>query len=57
MVKILNITYVEEELKQVANNATQQNEEEITLLLSLLEDFEDLFDGNLGDWATDPVDL
>ena len=26
-------------------------------LLSLLGDFEDLFDGTLGDWATEPVDL
>ena len=35
----------------------QLNSEERTLLLSLPEDLEDLFDGNLGDWATEPVDL
>ena len=33
------------------------NAEEITQLLSLLEDFEDLFDGTLVDWATDAVYL
>ena len=39
MVKTLNSTYVKEEIKQVANNTTQMNDEEITLLLSLLEEF------------------
>ena len=57
MVKILDITYEKAYLKQVSNNKTQLNAEEITLLLSLLEDFEDLFDDTLGDWATEPVDL
>ena len=55
MVKIFDITYAKADLKQVADNATHLNAEEITLLLSLLEDFKDLFDGNLGDWVTDPV--
>ena len=36
---------------------SQTNAEERNLLLSIIEDFEDLFDGTLGDWATDPVDL
>ena len=57
MFKTINITYAKSNLKQVADNATQPNDEEITLLLSLLEDFEDLFDGTLGDWATEPVNL
>ena len=57
MFKILYIIYVKSGLKQVANNATQLNAEEITQLLSLLEEFEDLFDGTLGDWSTEPVDL
>ena len=48
MVKIYDSTYAKSDLKQVANNATQLNAEERTLLLSLLEDFEDLFDGTLG---------
>ena len=41
-------------LKQVVN-ASHLNAEERTLLLSLLKDFEDLVDGTLGDWSTDPV--
>ena len=45
------------DLKQVADNATQLSSEEITQPLRLLEDFEDLFGGNLGDWDTDPIDL
>ena len=56
MVKILNSTYSKADLEQVVNNIPL-NAEEIILLLSLLEDFEDLFDGTLGYWATDPVDL
>ena len=52
MVKILNSTYTKEYLKQLADNTTHLNSEERTQLLSLLEDFKDLFDGTLGDWAT-----
>ena len=43
MVKILYINYVKAGLNTVADNATQLNAEEITLLLSLLEYFEDFF--------------
>ena len=57
MVKILNSTYAKADLKQVANNSTQLNNEERNLLIILLEDFEELFDGTLGDWATEPVNL
>ena len=57
MVKILDRTYENTGLEQVFANASQLNADERNLLLSLLEDFEDLFDGTLGDWATDPVDL
>ena len=57
MVKITDSTYAKEDLKQLANNSTHMNPEEGTQLLSLLEDFEDLFDGTFGDWDTEPVDL
>ena len=57
MVKIFDSNYVKAYLKQVADNATQLNAEEITQLISLLKDFDDLFGGTLGDWATEPVDL
>ena len=56
MVKIPESTYVKADLEQVVN-ASQLNHEERTFLLVLIEYFEDLFDGTLGNWATEPVDL
>ena len=56
MVKILDSTYAKVDLEHVVN-ASHVNAEERTLLLSLLEKFDDLFDGTLGDWYTEPVDL
>ena len=56
MVKILDSTYAKADLKQ-AVNYSHLNAEERTLILSLLEKFDDLFDGTLGDWYTEPVDL
>ena len=56
MVKIINSTYAKADLEQVVNDS-QINSEERTLLLSLIKYFEDLFDGTLGDWATEPVYL
>ena len=57
LVNIFDSTYVKAELKQVANNATQLNTKERTQLLSILKDFEDLFDGTLGYWYTETVEL
>ena len=57
MVKIIDTTYTKAGLKQVADNATHLNVELKTHLLSLLKDFEDVFDGTLGDWETGPVNL
>ena len=54
---ILYDTYVKAYLKQVSNNANQLSTEERTMLLSLLEDFGDFFDGTLGDWDTGPINL
>ena len=47
MVKILDRNYSKAALRQVVN-ASQMNDDERTLLLSLLEDFEYFFDGTLG---------
>ena len=55
-VKNLNSTYKKADLKKLVNNS-HLNAEERTLLLILLENFEDLFDGTLGNWATEPVEL
>ena len=41
MVKIFNSTYVKADLKQVYNNTIYINAEERTLLLNILEEFED----------------
>ena len=57
MVKILDSTYAEADLKQVADNTTHMNTKEITQLLRLLEDFKKLFDGTLGNWDIEPVKL
>ena len=54
---MLNSTYVKIDFKQIADNSTQLNSEEITQLLRLLKDFEEFFDGTLGDWATEPANL
>ena len=51
MVKILDSTYAK------ADNISQINDEERTLLLSLIKDFEDLFGGTLDDWTTEPFNL
>ena len=57
MVKILHSTYVKSYLKKLADNDSQLNAEERTLLLNLIQYFKDLFDGTLGDWVTEPVNL
>ena len=48
MVKILDSTYVKADLKRVADNKIQLYSEERTLLLSITKDFEDFFNGTLG---------
>ena len=45
------------DLEYVDNNATQMNTEERTQLIRLFHDFDNLFDGTIGDWDTHPVDL
>ena len=56
-VKILDGDYVKADLDQASSNTTQMNAEERNQLLVILKDFEELFDGTLGDWDTHPVDL
>ena len=55
LVKIFDRTYENADLEQVAANKTQINPEERTQLLRILKDFDDLFDGTLGDWDTYPI--
>ena len=56
-VKIIDSTYAKADLKQVANNATHLNAEEITQLIRLLKKVEDLSDDTLGDCSTDLANL
>ena len=55
--KILDSTYWTSDLEHVAAITTQMNAEERTQLLRILKYFEELFDGILGDWDTEPVAL
>ena len=54
---ILNSNYEKADLKEVVANAHQLNNEEKGQLLTLLRDFEDIFDGTLGYWDTGPVNI
>ena len=51
LVKIIESTYAKSNLGQVAINATQMSSEERTQIIRILQDYEELFDGNLGDWG------
>ena len=57
LVNILNSTYAKSYLKHLSDNATQMTAEERTQLIRLLEDFEELFGGNLVEWEIEPVNL
>lgn len=54
--RILDATYEKADLVKVINeNCTHLKKEEKNSLLRLLTSYEDLFDGTLGDWKTNPV--
>ena len=55
--KIFDSNYAKAKLEQVAANAIHMNAEDRTKLLRLLQYFEDLLDGTLGDWETEPTNL
>ena len=57
LVKILDSTFSKAELEHVATNATQLNYEQITQLISLLKDFEGLFDDTPVYWYTQAFNL
>ena len=56
-VKILDSTYEKANLEDIAANAANLDKEEKELLLTFLKDFEELFDGTLGHWDTEPVNI
>ena len=57
VIRILDTNYKKTNLKEVVANAHQLNDGEKGLLLALLKDFEDIFDGTLGHWDTKPIDI
>jgi hypothetical protein len=57
IVRMLDSKYEKADLDQVAAGAEELDEHQQNKLLSLLKDFEYLFDGTLGKWNTDPIDI
>ena len=57
LVKILDSTYAEADLEQVTANKNQIKYDDRNKLISLHQYFDDIFDGTIGDWYIDPVDL
>ena len=53
--KILDSEYVKADLNNIVDNADSLNDEQKAMLLKLLKQFENLFDGTLGKWNTNPV--
>ena len=54
--KILDAKYEKANLPEgVENNCSQLSPEEPNNLLEVLIEFEDLFDGTLGEWKTEPI--
>jgi hypothetical protein len=57
IVKILDSDYHKADLLKVVATATQLNKWQELSLLRLLQKYEALFDGMLGKWNTDPVNI
>ena len=57
IVKILDNKYEQADLDKVAADAEQLDKHQERKLLSLLKDFEDIFDRKLGHWETEPIDI
>ena len=56
VVKILDANYKKADLQSiVSTNCTHLSLQDQNSLLELLTEFEELFDGTLGDWNTEPV--
>ena len=55
--EILNAKVCKADLEQIVHECKQLNKEEQQKLLALLQKYEVLFDGTVGTWKTDPVDI
>ena len=54
---IIESKYCPADLKKIVDECTHLTTEEQRQLLMLLKKYEDLFDGSLGTWKTDPIQL
>jgi hypothetical protein len=54
---IIESKYTPADLNKIVEECTHLGKDEQRQLLRLLEKFENIFDGTLGTWKTDPVDL
>ena len=57
VIKILDAQYAAVDLRQVSLKATHLNTQQRELLYQLLIKYQDIFDGSLGEWRTEPVDF
>ena len=57
IIRILDANYKKADLRQVANKAIHLTSREREMLYELLLKYKSIFDGSLGDWKTDPVEL
>ena len=55
--RILDVKYAPADLEVEVNKSEDTTEDQKAALLQLLYKYEDLFDGKLGAWQTDPVEL
>lgn len=55
--QIIDAKYCPADLEKIVEECTHLSKEEQKQLLKLLHKYEHLFDGTLGTWQTDPVDL
>ena len=54
---ILDMKYAPADLEAITEKCTHLTSAEQVLLLNLLQEYEDLFDGSLGTWQTEPLEL
>ena len=57
MTKILDAKYKKADLKQVVQDVPELTAQEKAQLLKLLQTYEDLFDGTLGQWKGAPYNI
>ena len=57
LIKILDANYEKADLRAIVKYCNQLSAPDQSMLLELLQEFEEIFDGTLGDWDCEPVSL